>query len=126
MKIANETHMALISLIIVLLSGCAEPTLSERLSGVWVSVGVIGDEELNTDDFEMQLEINKSGNVSVIVIDKTSEEKKVERGSGKIEGGYIVFDVDKEGIGKITIERDLLKIVDIKNNIAIVFKRTKL
>lgn len=124
MKIANRTQITLVWLIIALLSGCSEPTLSERLSGVWVSVEMIGDTRRNPGNFEMQLEIDKSGNVNVIAIDKTPEKTKVDRGSGKLEGEFIVFGEDE--IGKVTIEGDLIKIVDIKRNKSIVFKRAKL
>lgn len=112
---------SLVWLLIVLLSGCAEPTLAEKLSGVWESVEIIGDTSKYPGNYEIQLEINESGIVNIITVIKTSEETKVHRGSGKIEGEYIVF--SKNEISKIITEGDLLKMVVIKSNVTIIFKR---
>ena len=91
MKIINAIFATAAWVVVVFLAGCSQSTAAEKLSGVWTSIEITGTDKLPKDNFEMQLDIRKSGDVNVIVVNNKSGRQAIERSSAKIEGEYIIF-----------------------------------
>jgi hypothetical protein len=93
----------------------------EKLAGTWKSTEILGDTVLNSDNFEMQLTIKKSGEINIIAKNMSTKPPKIEQMSGKIEGEYIVL--NNQELGKFSVFEDHIKVVDVKQNKTAIFKK---
>lgn len=123
MKIINAIFATAAWVVVVSLAGCSQSTTAEKLSGVWTSIEITGTDKLTKDNVEMQLDIRKSGDVNVIVVNNKSGRQAIERSSAKIEGEYIIFSENE--IGKIFFDGHEIKITDGKRGTAIIFNKSK-
>ena len=117
---AKITRYILISMLSILVVACGQ-TLPEKLAGTWRSTEIIGDPVLNANNFEMQLSIKNTGEISIIAVNNNENPPQVERGSGKIEGEYVVL--SNQEYGKLSMREDRLEITDVKSNKTVVFNR---
>ena len=117
---AKITRYILISMLSILVVACGQ-TLPEKLAGTWRSTEIIGDPVLNANNFEMQLSIKNTGEISIIAVNNNENPPQVERGSSKIEGEYVVL--SNQEYGKLSMREDRLEITDVKSNKTVVFNR---
>ena len=90
-------------------------------AGTWRSVEFRGDSRLNTDNFEMQLVVDRSGQVSGIGVYRSQGRTDTIRSTAHIEGDFLV---NEDGdISKLQLVNERLEILDIKNNMTFVFSR---
>ena len=110
--------LATIAILALTTTACEQRTLPEKIAGKWKNVEMQGDKTVN-NDIEIQLEVNSSGNVIIIAVNKAGHPPTIERLTGRIEGQFIIIQNkkssnDEELIGKINTVGDRIEITDFK------------
>jgi hypothetical protein len=106
----------------LLVCGCSAQTLAEKIAGTWVSIEFI-DMKRPTEGAEIQLVIQKSGKVVLLLVWEEDGKKKREREQGEIEGIYLL--TGEESGGKITIEGKHIRLDEAKGLGSVIFARVE-
>lgn len=114
------TRCIAISVLCILVVACERP-LSEKFAGTWQSTEFIGDPVLTANNFEMQISIDRSGNVSIIAVNRKESPPTVDRVNGKIDGEYLVL--NNQEYGKLSLREEHLELAEVKLNKKVIFKR---
>ena len=119
MKLKLIQTLAIFSIIV--LFGCSEPSFSQNITGTWSSIDYSGSTLPEGAHVNMQLDINKNGDVNVIATIEYNGETTIKRRKGKVEGAYIIF--DKTDVNKVTLSGKTLSVENVKDKITVSYEK---